>query len=119
MQAALFVQIALVLMGLSVLGGLMMAVRRFKGEHRPPAAIAILHGMLNSAALALLLFAAFTVGLPPAAWIAIYVLVGTALIGLTLNLRYHDKLQPLPKSLILLHALLALVGLGFLLLSLK
>ena len=46
-------------------------------------------------------------------------LVAAALIGIVLNLRYHAKLQPLHKGLVILHALFAATGLVFVLLALR
>jgi len=41
-----------------------------------------------------------------------------ALVGLALNLMYHDKLLPLPKATIVIHGLVAVIGFVLLLLAL-
>ena len=55
---------AAVLLGIGALGGLLMAAMRLRGMARPPSSIAMLHGALASAGLALAGYAAFVVGIP-------------------------------------------------------
>jgi hypothetical protein len=98
------------LLVIAAAGGLVMAGMRFAGDRQPPASLAMLHGFLAAAALTLLLYAAATVGLPGMALAALVLLLVAAGGGVILNLNYHWKQIPLPKWLIVVHALAAIVG---------
>ena len=103
---------ATVLLGITALGGLLMAALRFAGADRPPTWLAMVHGLLAASGLTLLLFDAFTTGVPRAVWIGALLLVLAALGGVYLNLVFHARLRPVPKNIIVGHALLAIVGFG-------
>lgn len=62
------------------------------------------------AAVTLLLYAHFTVGLPTLAGWALLLFLIAAAGGAFLNLNYHWKMLPLPKGLIVGHAGVAVVG---------
>jgi hypothetical protein len=117
MEPRLVMLTAAVIFGISALGGLVMAGIRFSGPN-PPTALAMLHGFLSAAALTLLIYAAYTVGLPPLANVAVVLFVIAALGGVVMNLNYHWKLLPLPKWLMIVHASLAIVGYALLLAAL-
>jgi len=70
----------------------------------------MLHGFLAAAAVTLLLYAAATVGLPRMALIALVLFLAAAVGGAILNLNYHWKQLPLPKGLIIVHAIAAVAG---------
>jgi hypothetical protein len=106
---------ASVLLALAALGGLSMAGIRFAGKPQPPAWLAMAHGFLSAAALTLLLYAWFTVGLPALASWALVLFLLAAAGGAFLNLNYHWKMLPLPKGMIVGHAGVAVVGFGLLL----
>ena len=110
MDAATMMKTATVLLALTAAGGLLMAVLRFGGADRPPSWIAMAHGLLAGSGLTLLLYAGFTSGIPGLAWVGIVLLAAAALGGVWLNLAYHTKLLPLPKTIIIVHALLAVSG---------
>ena len=115
MEPALLMKTACVLLAIAALGGLTMAGIRFAGKPQPPTSLAMLHGFLSAAALTLLLYAYFTVGLPAlAAWALLLFLIAAAG-GAFLNLNYHWKMLPLPKGMIVGHALIAVVGFALLL----
>jgi hypothetical protein len=95
---------------LAALGGLVMAGIRFAGKDHPPTWLAMLHGLLAAAGLTLLIYAAATVGVPSLALYAIVLFVIAAAGGLLLNLGYHWKGLPLPKGLMVGHAVIAVVG---------
>lgn len=102
--------VAIVLFAIAAAGGLIMAGVRISGNRNPPAWLAMLHGLLAGAGLTLLLFAAFTVGLPTYAEWALVLLMIAALGGVFLNLGYQEKRIPLPKPVMYIHALIAVVG---------
>lgn len=99
-----------ILLAIAAAGGLVMAGIRFAGNRQPPPALAMLHGFLAAAAVTLLLYAAATVGLPGMALVALVLFLVAAGGGVILNLNYHWKQLPLPKWLIVVHAIAAVVG---------
>ena len=115
MEPVLIMKTASVLLALAALGGLGMAGIRFAGKPQPPIWLAMAHGFLSAAALTLLLYAWFTVGLPALASWALVLFLLAAAGGAFLNLNYHWKMLPLPKGMIVGHAGVAVVGFGLLL----
>jgi hypothetical protein len=115
MEPVLIMKTASVLLAIAALGGLTMAGIRFSGKPQPPTWLAMLHGFLAGAAVTLLLYAYFTVGLPAlAAWALLLFLVAAAG-GAFLNLNFHWKMVPLPMGLIAGHAAVAVIGFALLL----
>jgi hypothetical protein len=110
MEPLLMIRTAAVLLTITALGGLAMAGIRFAGDKQPPAWLAMLHGLLAGAALTLLVYAQATVGLPAIALGALVLFVIAALGGVYLNLNYHWKQVLLPKGIVVVHALVAVVG---------
>lgn len=100
----------IVLLAITAAGGLIMAGVRVFADRNPPAGLAMLHGLLAGAALTLLLFAAFTVGIPAYAGWALVLLIVAAIGGIVLNLGYQEKRKPLPKPVMYVHALIAVIG---------
>lgn len=115
MEAALILRTSTILLAVAALGGVVMAGMRFASDRQPPAALAMLHGFLAAAALTLLLYAAATVGLPQMALGALVLFVLAAAGGAILNLKYHWKQLPLPKWLVIVHAIVAVAGFALLL----
>ena len=99
-----------ILLVITAAGGLVMAGIAFKGNQQPPTWLAMLHGFLGAAALTLLLYAAATVGLPGMALTALVLLLVAAAGGVVLNLKYHWKQLPLPRGLVIVHAVAAVAG---------
>lgn len=116
MEPYLAMKTAAILFGIGAVGGLIMAGIRFSGAPRPPSSLAMLHGVLAAAGLTLLIYSALTVGIPRMAQLATGLLVLAALGGTVINLQFHSKMLPLPKALIIGHALLAVSGFVLLLL---
>lgn len=110
MEPALMMRTALALLTLTALGGVAMAVTRFGKGTNPSSALAMGHGLLAGAALTLLLYAYFTVGLPAIAAGSLLLLALAAAGGTYLNLRFHAPKVPLPKGIVVGHAALAVVG---------
>lgn len=111
MDLQMMLRTAVVLLAITALGGLLMAGLRFSGRPHPPNAIAMLHGLLAASGLTLLLYVAFTAGLPGSGWVGLLLLLAAVLGGLVLNLRYHWERIALPVWLVLVHAAVAAVGL--------
>ena len=110
MEPALMMQTATGLLAVSAAGGLTMAGIRFTGKPHPPTWLAMLHGFLSAAALTLLIYAYFTVGLPEMAQLALLLFLVAAVGGAFMNLNFHQKMLPLPKWLVLVHAGIAVCG---------
>jgi hypothetical protein len=108
---------ACVLLAITAVGGLTMAGMRFAGKPQPPTWLAMVHGLLAGAALTLLLYAYFTVGLPGLAGVALLLFLLAAAGGAYLNLNFHWKMLPLPKGIIVGHAGAAVVGFVLLLMA--
>src|SRR5580765_8298559 len=117
MEPALMMKTALVLLTITALGGVAMAIVRFGRKANPPSWLAMLHGLLAGSALTLLLYAYFTVGLPALAGWALLLFLGAALGGVVLNLSYHLKAVLLPGSIVVVHAVIAVVGYVLLLMA--
>lgn len=105
---------ATILLGLTAVGGLVMAIIRFSGAERPPSWLAMGHGLLAASGLTLLLYAGLTAGIPRLAWLGVALLMVAALGGAFINLAYHAKLLPIPKNIVVIHALLAVPGFALL-----
>ena len=110
MEPALILRTSTVLLAIAALGGLVMAGIRFAGKPHPPTSLAMLHGFLAAAAVTLLLYAAATIGLPSMALTALVLFLIAAVGGAILNLNYHWKMLPLPKWLVVVHAVVAVLG---------
>lgn len=110
MEVALILRTSSVLLAITAAGGLAMAGIQFAGNRQPPPWLAMLHGFLAAAALTLLAYAALTVGLPGMATVALVLFLAAAGGGVVLNLNYHWKQLPLPKWLVIGHAMAAVLG---------
>lgn len=101
---------AVVLFAIAAAAGLIMAGIRTFANKNPPAWLAMMHGLLAAAALTLLLFGAFTIGISTLGVWALVILIIAALGGLFLNLGYQEKRNLLPKSVMYVHVLIAVIG---------
>jgi len=110
MEPYLVLKTSAALLLIAALGGAVMAVIRFSGKPHPPTWLAMLHGFIAAAAVTLLAYATFTVGLPALANGALVLFLIAAAGGAVLNLNYHWKLLPLPKWLVVVHAAIAVLG---------
>ena len=117
MEAALMMKTALALLTIAALGGVALAGLRFARNANPPPALAMLHGLLAGAALTLLLYAYFTVGMPALACWGLLLFLLAAAGGAYLNLGFHMKGVPLPKGMVLGHGGLAVAGYALLALA--
>lgn len=117
MEPNSLMQTAAVLFAIAAGGGILMAGMRLNGIPRPPAWLAMGHGLLAAAGLTLLAYAAATVGIPPMAQLALALMVVAAIGGAVMNLLFHWKMRPLPIPLMIGHAFLAALGFTLLLVS--
>lgn len=111
MDAPTMVQGAIGLFALAALGGLVMAFQVFRGRDRPWSWLAMGHGFLAAAGLTLLVWATtMGGGVPSLVNIGLGVLLLAALGGAYMALKFHVKMLPLPRTIVLGHASLAVVG---------
>lgn len=110
MSIQVILWVAVVLFAIAAAGGLVMAGVRLFADRNPPAWLAMLHGLLAAAGLTLLLFGAFTVGVSRTGVWALVLLIIAALGGLFLNLGYQEKRKLLPKAVMYVHVLIAVIG---------
>lgn len=110
MDPMTMLQTASVLFALTALGGVVMAAIRFMGRPHPPSWLAMGHGLLAGAGLTLLIYAAVAGDVPAGATIAAGLFALAAAGGVVMNLAYHLRDRPLPKGLIVVHALIAIAA---------
>lgn len=91
------------------LGVSMVGLREMTGRN-PPALVTMLHGLPAAAGLTLLLYATFAFGVPRLASVALILFLIAAAGGALLNLAYQQRGQLLPRWLMYLHMLLAVIG---------
>lgn len=101
--------LAVVLFALAAVGGLVMAILRFRGRGLPPLALALVHGLAAAAGLIALIAAIAGGGAPSAATAGLVVLLLAALGGFVL-FSHHLRRKDLPIGLMVVHALVAVVG---------
>ena len=101
--------IAAILFALAALGGVVMALMRFSGRDYPPAALAVVHGLAAAAGLVALIVVVFGTGVATLGKIALVLFLVAAIGGFVL-VSYHMKRQPLPKSYIVIHGLVAVTA---------
>ena|SRR5262245_31766943 len=101
--------VALVLFALAAVGGLYMAVVRFRGADRPPTSIALVHGAAAAAGLIALIVAVTEASAPSLAKTALIVFLVAALGGFYLFAQHMQK-KALPIPVIVVHALVAVTG---------
>jgi len=110
-------QVAAILVLVTAVGGVVMALVRFARGRNPPAWLSMLHGLLAAAGLVLVAYAAFSVGISMLAITGLLLLVLAAAVGAFLNLAFQWKRRLLPPMLVAVHATLAVIGFGCLLLA--
>jgi|KBSMisStaDraftv2_1062788.scaffolds.fasta_scaffold199694_3 hypothetical protein len=108
--------VAIVLFAVAALGGLYMALVRFRGAERPPTGIALLHGALAAAGLIVLIVAVAGGTAPDAAKTALVIFIVAALGGFYLFAQHLSK-KALPIPVVVIHALVAVVGFVILLVA--
>lgn len=104
----MFLIYAAILFALGALGGLVMAVRSFKGQSIP-IPLAALHGLFGASGLVLLILGVLAGLGGGTARIALIVLLVAALGGFYL-LSFHLRKAQHPRAVILVHALVAVTG---------
>ncbi|MGH9461901.1 MAG: hypothetical protein ACRD1X_11825 [Vicinamibacteria bacterium] len=107
--------LALVLFAIAALGGLTLAILRFR-EKPLPTALAVIHGLVAAVALVTLILAVWGGGAITLTRIALAFFVLAALGGFVL-FASHLRGRPLSKGLIVVHGLAAVAGFVLLLLG--
>lgn len=115
-QTILFV--ACVLFGLAAAGGIVMALIRVGAHNNPPHWIAMLHGFIAAAGVTLLAYVSIFAHVPDMAQLGLLAFVLAAAGGVWMNLGRHQHNKLIPASIMIGHAVVAVVGLGLLFLAL-
>lgn len=108
--------IALALFAVAALGGVVLAVIRFRGKPYPPLGLALVHGLFAAAGLVALIAGVAQGHAPSRATIALVLFVIAALGGFVLFFT-HLRKNALPIGLVVIHALVAVVAFVILLVS--
>lgn len=114
METMMMLQTAVVIFAIAAAGGLLMAGIRFFANINPPAWIAMVHGLLAASGLTLAIYAVWIDAVSTSAKLAIVLLVLAAAGGAFLNLGYQWKQRLIPITIVIGHALLAVIGFGLL-----
>ncbi len=117
MEPMMRLQVAAILFGVAALGGLTMALIRWRRNTNPPTWFVLAHGLLAVAAFLLLAYTVLTASVPRMALYALALFALAALGGATLNFAYHRRGKLLPAGLVWGHGLTAAVGFTLLLLA--
>ncbi len=107
---------ALILFAIAAVGGLILAVIRFRGQPYPPLGLAIVHGLFAAAGLVALIAGVAQGHAPSRATIALIIFLVAALGGFVLFFT-HLRKAALPIGLVVVHALAAVVAFVILLIS--
>ena len=110
MESQTLLQTSCVLFLLAALGGLVMAGIRFGGQRNPPVWLAMAHGGLAVAGVALLAYAVIALTVPAMALWSLVLLLVAAAGGTVLFLGYEWKRELLPTWLVVVHAIIAVLG---------
>lgn len=110
MEAVRMLQIATYLFALTALGGVAMAWVRFSANRNPASWLAMAHGFLAAAGVTLHAYAVFVLQGPGLALVSLLLFLGASIGGVVLNLVYHLKDKPLPKSIVAIHGIIAVVA---------
>lgn len=117
MEAQGLLQTSVVLFLLAALGGVVMAGIRFGGRRNPPVWLAMAHGGLAVAGVALLAYAVVALSVPAMAMWSLLLFLVAAGGGTILFLSYEWKRELLPSWLVVVHAVVAVVGFVLLLVA--
>jgi ABC-type maltose transport system permease subunit len=98
--------VAIVLFALAALGGIVMAVMRFRGRELMPLGLAILHGLLAAAGLVALIWAV-TEGLGAKASLALFIV---AALGGFVLFSFQLRRKAIPIGVMVVHAVVAVAG---------
>jgi hypothetical protein len=108
--------VALALFAVAALGGIVLAIIRFKGQPYPPMALALVHGAVAAAGLVTLIVLVAQAQGSSSAKTALVLFVVAALGGFALFF-HHVRKVALPVWLVVVHALVAVVAFLILLLG--
>jgi drug/metabolite transporter (DMT)-like permease len=112
MNASTLLLTVLVLLAISVLGGLAMSFIRLGGKRNPPPWMSMGHGVAAAAALTLLVYGLCVLPMPSGAGWAAVALGIAGLGGVVMNLGHDQKQKLIPRRLLGAHAVLAIAGLA-------
>jgi hypothetical protein len=106
--------VALVLFALAAVGGVVMALQRFRGRPQPTLGIALVHGAAAAAGLVALVWIVAGAEAPSLAQAALGLFLAAALGGFAL-FAMHLRKSALPVWLVAVHGLVAVIAFAALL----
>lgn len=101
--------IALILFAIAAVGGIVLAVIRFRGQPYPPLGLALVHGLFAAAGLVALIAGVAQGHAPSPATTALILFIIAALGGFFLFFTHLRKVK-LPIWLVVIHALVAVTA---------
>ncbi len=99
--------VPIVLFALAALGGIVMAIMRFRGRPTMPLGLAVLHGLLAAAGLVVLIWAVFGHGLAAKASLGLFVI---AALGGFVLFAFQLRQKAIPVGVMVVHAIVAVVA---------
>ena len=91
MESLPLVKSSAILLILTALGGVAMALIRAQAD-RPPSWLAMMHGFLAASGLTLLVYAAFSVGLPKLMWTGVILMFAASAYAIVMAWSYRRQL---------------------------
>lgn len=110
METIRMLQVSTYLFAFTALGGIVMGWIRFSSGKNPPSWLAMGHGFLAAASVTLLAYAVLVLDAPGLALVSLLLFLGGSLGGVVLNLHYHLNDKPLPKGIIVAHAVISIIA---------
>ena len=110
MEALRMLQVSTYLFALTALGGIVMGWIRFSSGGNPPSWLAMAHGFLAAAGLTLLAYAVLMFDTSSLSLVSLVLFAAASAGGIVLNLAYHLKGTPMPKSVVVAHAVAAIIA---------
>jgi hypothetical protein len=98
---------AIVLFALAALGGVVLAILRFRGRPTLPLGLAVVHGLLAAAGLVVLIWAVAAGGLAAKGSLALFVV---AALGGFVLFSFQLRQKAIPIGVMLIHAIVAVVA---------
>jgi hypothetical protein len=98
---------SIVLFALAALGGIVMAIMRFRGRPTMPLGLAVVHGLAAAAGLIVLIWAVFGQGLAAKASLGLFVI---AALGGFVMFAFQLRQKAIPIGIMVVHALVAVIA---------
>ncbi len=98
---------SIILFALAALGGIVLAIMRFRGRPTLPLGLAVVHGLLAAAGLVVLIWAVFGHGLAAKASLVLFII---AAVGGFVLFSFQLRQKAIPIGVMVVHAIVAVVA---------